>query len=363
MLKIGINLGFGNLHESLSDEQMYEGDISVAVLADRLGYDAIWCVEHHFDDYAMCPDNFVMLAHLAALTSHCQLGTGAVILPWNNPLRVAEKAIMLDILSKGRLFLGLGRGLSRKEYEPFRIPLDESRERFDEAAAMIFDAVETGFIEGDGPFYPQPRAELRPRPRGSFEGRRAVVAGSPDSLAIAAHLKAQMLSFLTRPAETYQDEVSRYRELYESEHGEVAPAVAFGIAMYCHEDDEVAHERHLEYTHRLFMSTVGHYEFAGEHFATTKGYERYAESAKLLREAGLEKASENYAATTLWGSPERILGRIEEIRDVIGDFELSLQCAFGGMPYDQARASLELFAREVMPKARGLRVARAVVGS
>ncbi|HTX62565.1 MAG TPA: LLM class flavin-dependent oxidoreductase [Acidimicrobiales bacterium] len=363
MLSIGINLGFGNLHAGLSDQEMYEGDISVGILADQLGYDAVWVVEHHFDDYSLCPDNLVMLAHFAGLTSRCKLGTSAVIVPWNDPLRVAEKALMVDALSHGRLLLGLGRGLSRKEYVPFRIPLDETRERFDEAAAMIFEAVETGFIEGDGPFYPQPRAELRPRPRGSFEGRRFCVAGSPDSLVAAARLKAQMMSFIVRPVAQLMPEFDRYRELYESQHGEVAPPISLAVGMYCHEDDELAGERQREYVSRFFMSNVDHYEMTGEHFATTKGYERYAESAELLRAAGLERAAESYAATTLWGNPERILGQIEAIRDVVGDFELSLTCAFGGMPYDQARTSLELFARDVMPKARGMRVERIAVGS
>ena len=363
MLSIGINLGFGNLHPELTDEQMYEGDVSVGILADQLGYDHLWAVEHHFDDYSMCPDNLLMLAYLAGRTSQIKLGTAAVIVPWNDPLRVAEKAIMVDILSGGRLLLGLGRGLSRKEYVPFRIPLDETRERFDEAAAMIFEAVETGFIEGKGPYYPRPRAELRPRPRGSFEGRRYCVAGSPDSIVAAARLGAQMMSFIVRPVSDLLPTFVRYRELYEAEHDEVAPPISLAVGMYCHEDDEVARERQEIFVHRFFMSNVDHYEMAGEHFAKTKGYERYAEGAAMLREVGLEKAAKDYAATTLWGSPERVLGQIEAIRDVVGDFELSLTVAFGGMPYDQSRASLELFAREVMPKARGLRIARAAVGA
>ncbi|NKX51434.1 LLM class flavin-dependent oxidoreductase, partial [Arthrobacter deserti] len=90
------------------------------------------------------------------------------------------------------------------------------------------------------------------------------------------------------------------------------------------------------------------------HFATTKGYERYADNAKRIREAGLQGAADKYAETALWGNPERILGQIEEIRDVLGDFEIIVAPCFGGMPYDQARDSLELFAREVLPKARSL---------
>jgi alkanesulfonate monooxygenase SsuD/methylene tetrahydromethanopterin reductase-like flavin-dependent oxidoreductase (luciferase family) len=129
MSHIGVNLGFGNLHEKLTDEQMYAGELKVAELAERLGYDSLWAVEHHFDDYAMCPDNVVLLANIAGRTERMMLGTAAVILPWNDPLRVAEKMIMLDILSGGRAIFGMGRGLSRMEYAPFGIDMSESRAR------------------------------------------------------------------------------------------------------------------------------------------------------------------------------------------------------------------------------------------
>lgn len=355
MLTIGINLGFGKLHASLSDEQMYRGELEVAVAAESLGYDSVWVVEHHFSDYSLCPDNLLLLAHLAGRTSRIKLGTAAVILPWNDPLRVAEKALMVDTISGGRLLLGFGRGLSRTEYEPFRIPLGQTRDRFDEAAPMIFDALETGVIEGDGPFYPQPRAQLRPRPRASFLGRRYCVAGSPDSVVMAAKLRARMMSFIVRPVPDLMPTFTRYRELYEAEHGVLAPPISLNVNMYCHEDDELARERHFRYVNRFFMSNVEHYEMAGEHFAGITGHERYAANAAHFREIGLEKAANDYAATALWGAPERILGQIEAIRDVLGDFELTLAPAFGGMPYEQARASLALFAREVLPKARGLR--------
>lgn len=354
MLNIGINLGFGKLHEDLTDEEMYHGEIDLAVRAEGLGYDSVWAVEHHFSDYSMCPDNFLFLAHVAGQTKNIKLGTGAVILPWNDPLRVAEKALMLDNISKGRVLFGVGRGLSRTEYVPFNIPLEETRERFDESAHMVFEAVESGVIEGKGPFYPQPRAELRPGPRGSFKDRRYCVAGSPDSITSAVSLKAALMSFIVRPVPDLMGNFTTYREKYEEQHGEIAPAICLNVNMYCHEDDSLAQERHFEYISRFFHSNVEHYEMAGEHFAKTKGYERYADTAKRIQEAGLQGAADKYAETALWGNPERILGQIEEIRDVLGDFEIIVAPCFGGMPYDQARDSLELFAREVMPKARSL---------
>lgn len=354
MVNVGINLGFGKLDPGITDTQMYLEELDLAVRAEALGYDTVWVVEHHFEDYSLCPDNLLVLAHLAGRTSTIKLGTAAVIVPWNDPLRVAEKALVVDAISGGRLLLGLGRGLSRKEYVPFRITLDQTRDRFDEAAPMIFEAVETGVIEGAGPYYPQPRAELRPRPGASFRDRRYMVAGSPDSIVMAAKLRAAMMSFIVRPVPDLMPGFTRYRELYAAEHGETAPPISLAVNMYCHEDVEVARERHWQYVNRFFMSNVEHYEMAGEHFAGLKGHERYAANAAHFREIGLEKAADDYAATALWGDPERILGQIEEIRDVLGDFELSLSASFGGMPYDQVRDSLELFAREVLPKARGL---------
>src|SRR3546814_4317981 len=111
------------------------------------------------------------MTYLAALCPHIDVGTAAVILPWHDPLRVAENAAVLDMLSKGRLRLGMGRGLARREFEAFRTSMDESRVRFDEAAPIIVNALTTGFIERDGKYYQQPITDIRPRPQHYFTGR------------------------------------------------------------------------------------------------------------------------------------------------------------------------------------------------
>ncbi|WP_395107666.1 LLM class flavin-dependent oxidoreductase [Actinomadura sp. SCN-SB] len=355
MLHVGVNLGFGNLHEKLTDEEMFQGELGLAELADRLGYDSLWAVEHHFDDYAMCPDNVLLLAHVAGRTERLRLGTGAVILPWNDPLRVAEKMIMLDIVSGGRALFGMGRGLSRTEYAPFRIPMSEARGRFDEAAAMILEALETGYIEGDGPYYPQPRARLRPSPRESFKGRVYCVAGSPDSITSCVDLGAALMTIVTRPIPDLMPVFDSYRERFRAAQGTEPPPISVNVNMYCHEDAAVAKERAREYIGTFFFSNVRHYEMAGEHFADIEGYQRYAETAKVMREAGLEKSAADYAECALVGTPDQIMARLREIRDALGDFQLVVLPSFGGMPYDQAEKSLELFAREVLPAARELR--------
>ena len=166
--------------ENCSDERVWDEEIRLARLAADLGFDCLWSAEHHFNDYSFVPDNLQLMTYLTALCPNIDLGTAAVILPWHDPLRVAEQAAVLDMLSKGRLRLGMGRGLARREFAAFRLSMDESRERFDEAAPMIVNALKTGFIEGDGKFYKQPRIEIRPRPQHSFDGRIYAVASSED---------------------------------------------------------------------------------------------------------------------------------------------------------------------------------------
>ncbi|MDQ1426024.1 MAG: hypothetical protein QOD72_3522, partial [Acidimicrobiaceae bacterium] len=178
----------------MSDAQVYDEDTRLALLAEELGFDVVWAVEHHFYDYSFCPDNTEWLAYIAGRTSRIDVGTAAVIMPWNEPLRVAEKISLLDQVAGGRLRFGMGRGLSRREYAHFRdIEMSESRERFDEGSMMVQRALETGFIEGDGPFYPQPRTPIRPAPSRTFAGRTYAVASSDDSVEAAARLRASMV--------------------------------------------------------------------------------------------------------------------------------------------------------------------------
>ena len=136
--------------EDGSDGQMWEEELRLAEIAADAGFDCLWSAEHHFNDYSFVPDNIQLMTHIAAKHPNIDVGTAAVILPWHDPLRVAENAAVLDLLSNGRLRLGFGRGLARREFEVFGISMDESRERFDEAAPMIVNALRTGSSKATG---------------------------------------------------------------------------------------------------------------------------------------------------------------------------------------------------------------------
>ena len=154
-MDVGMQLVFASHGwDGIRDSQVMDEELHLSRLADELGFDVVWSVEHHFFDYSFCPDNTQLLSYLTAVTKNIDVGTAAIILPWNDPLRIAEKLALLDHLSGGRLRVGIGRGLSRREYAAFGghqgIEMAQSRERFDEAADLILRALRTGFAEGDG---------------------------------------------------------------------------------------------------------------------------------------------------------------------------------------------------------------------
>ncbi|MGO9265449.1 MAG: LLM class flavin-dependent oxidoreductase [Candidatus Binataceae bacterium] len=162
----------------------------------------------------MGPDHFQFLGYMAAITDRIKLGTLGVILPWNDPLRVAERVILLDHLSEGRAVFGMARGLAKREYVGFRQDMEESRGRFDEAARMICAAIEEGFIEGNGKYYPQPKTPIRPRPLKSFAGRRYMVAMSPDTVPVCAEVGAVQCLFAFKPWLEVPPTIEEYRSLF-----------------------------------------------------------------------------------------------------------------------------------------------------
>jgi len=90
IMRIGIQLVFQG-HKDYADREMYKQELRLAIDAEAMGYDILWPVEHHFFDYSICPDNMKYLSYIAARTERIELATGAIILPWNNPMRVVEK--------------------------------------------------------------------------------------------------------------------------------------------------------------------------------------------------------------------------------------------------------------------------------
>lgn len=352
-MDVGFHMTFGaDGWDGITDSQVYREELALAKLADAVGFDCVWAVEHHFTDYGFCPDNLQLLSWVAAATENVDVGTAAVILPWHDPLRVAEKVCMLDHLTEGRLRFGMGRGLSQREFAAFRdVEMEESRDRFNEAAGMIIEALQTGFIQGDGPYYKQPRTEIRPRPERSFDDRIYMVASSDDSIESAARYQGAMTMFADRPWAKRAPGLQRWRDLYQEFHGHAPtrPPLSCDFIVCCAsaaEAEDLAHRHLATYLHSVQV----HYDMLGDHFAITKGYEGYAAASKVLNKRGGESAMvDGFLDAAAWGTPDQVLEKLEYRRKLLGDFELATTFRFGGIPFPKAKSSLLLFASEVLP--------------
>ena len=350
-MDVGVQMIFQSwgYDSDVTDSQVYDEEVALGLLAEELGFAFLAPVEHHFEDYSFCPDNTQFLSYMAARTERIRLATAAVILPWNDPLRVAEKISLLDQLSDGRTLFGIGRGLSRREYGPFGIDMDSSRQRFDEASAMVLEALETGYIQGDGPFYPQPRTPIRPAPSRSFKGRVMAVAMSPDSVKQAARIGAKMVIFSQKPWDEQAAIFDGYRADFERHHGTEAPPPLVADFTYCDLDPALAEERAREYITGYLRSILHHYELASDHFRDAKGYEEYASNIEAIRAIGAEGMAKSYLNVQVWGTPDQILERLDERRRIIGDFDLNLCFRYAGMPYAVAEQSMRCFGEHVLP--------------
>jgi len=355
-MMISYSATWGNLGLKLPPRQFVQQEVAMMELAEELGFDAAWSAEHHFDaNYCACPDNFLPLSYLAGRTSRIKLGLGAVILPWNDPVRVVEKLAMLDHLSDGRLLVGFGRGLAKMEYAGFGIDMGTSRERFDEAAEMVVRGLRTGVVEGDGAFYEQAPVAIHPAPSPNLADRLYSVGMSPDSALIAADLGATLLCFVTGPIEQMAPLIHGYRDRFLERHGREAPPEVLVDFSYVHEDAAEAARVGRQYAGRYYESVISHYNFDGTHFASTKGYEQYDVGAKAIRDAGLEAATDAYVAPQAGiGTPEQVVENFRLRREVIGPTSIMATFMYGAMPYDVAKRSIRLFASEVMPELRKL---------
>jgi alkanesulfonate monooxygenase SsuD/methylene tetrahydromethanopterin reductase-like flavin-dependent oxidoreductase (luciferase family) len=334
---------------------VYVNELRFVDLVEPLGFESVWGVEHHFTGYTMCPDVLEFLSYCAGRTKTAGLGSMVVVLPWHNPVCVAEQVSVLDNLSGGRLIFGIGRGLGRVEFEGLGVNQEESRERFVEAAQMILRALETGVCEFDGTFVKQTRREIRPRPFKSFRGRTYAAAVSPESSEIMARLGIGILIIPQKPWDQVADDLNNYRTVYREVNGADAPPPICSGWTFCDADEDRARELAYRYIGGYWRTVLDHYELVGDHLTTMKGYENYGRVQQLVSApGGADAMTEFFVNLQVWGTPEQCYERVVEIRRRTGAEAFTGVFSYAGMPYDTAEASMRLFAEEVMPELKKL---------
>jgi len=350
-MHIGMSAVFQGFGGTLSDQEVWAADLALADLAEPLGYESIWGVEHHFTNYTMCPDVLQFLTYMAGRTSKAQLGSMVLVLPWHDPVRAAEQIIMLDQMSNGRLILGLGRGTGKVEFDGFRVEMAQARQQFKESADAVLTALETGVMEYDGEYVHQPRIELHPAPFKSFKGRTYSATISPESAEIMAKLGTGVLVVPQKPWHLVEEETAQYRAVYRETHGEEPPAPIVAGWTYVDENADRAEERARKWLSGYWDSVITHYEFDKPHLKSTPGYEFHGQMYdRLTAPGGAEKMTEFYIGLQPFGTPEQVFEKTKSFCDLVGADGYIGVFRYGGMPPAEAEKSMRLFAKEVMPE-------------
>lgn len=350
-MKVGMALNMlcqeGHADASVVGEHMAMGD-----LVEPLGFDSIWALEHHFTGYAMSPAPTQLLAYYAGRTRRIQLGTAVIVLPWHDPVRVAEQIALLDVMCGGRCLFGFGRGAASVEYAGFRVPMEEARARFVESAQIVVKALSNDSFEHDGQFFKIPRTSIRPRPISHPERRFYASSVSPESAEIIAKMGFGMLVIMQNEWPKAAADIYNFHDLAESVgHAARPPIILTNVS--CAESREEAQERGVKYLGAKWDSIDAHYHFSDGHLANVKGYEAYGKVgktyAKMKDENFRAKATDFYVSIQIVGTPDDCLQKIEELHRLTGLGHLVTEFAFGGLPHAQAELSMRLFAERVMP--------------
>jgi probable F420-dependent oxidoreductase len=195
------------------DSHGYGDWIAYVTEAETLGFSSVFVVEHHFTGFGQVSASLNLLSYLAARTERIRLGTAVVVLPWHNPVLVAEQAATLDLLSNGRLDFGVGKGYRDYEFSGFCIPPAEATERFEEAMAVIRKAwtAEERFSH-HGKRWHFEDVIVEPRPVQQPHPPFWLGAGSPESIRRAARDGYNLLLDQLAPIDLVIERVATFRE-------------------------------------------------------------------------------------------------------------------------------------------------------
>src|SRR5436190_14175715 len=242
-------------------------------LADRLGIDSVWEVEHHFlEEYSHSSAPEVFLAACSQRTSRIRLGHGIVQLPFafNHTARVAERIATLDLVSDGRVEFGTGESSSEAELGGFLIDRDSKRAQWEEALdAVTRMLVEEPFAGIDGRFLSMPQRNVVPKPLQKPHPPLWVACSRRETIRLAAEKGMGALSFSFVEPEEAAEWVDEYHSIIASERCvpagfAVNPSFAVVLPMMCHPDEQVAIERGIDGAH-FFGYSLAHYYVFGEH--------------------------------------------------------------------------------------------------
>jgi len=322
---------------------MFGRGTEIAQAADELGFDSIWCAEHHFSTYGYLSRPLMYAVHLANNTKRIRVGSAVVVLPLHHPLIVAEEIATADLLSNGRLDVGLGRGYQPYEFKRLGHDLSESRDRFEEAVDILLLALKGEPFSYDGKHYQFEETTVLPAPVQQPRPPIWVVGQSAESITATAKRGFNLVSggfgvpieqlrafrqtldeVVTDPAMRAKMRISTQRPVYVTEDESEIPAIV----------------EQARWNMRVTLSL-------------RQGLQRIengrAIAVPMDNEPSTEDLLERYFVI---GTPQTCIKRIEALRDAMGIDHFNGSFWFGDVAQDKVLRSMRLFSEQVMPAFR-----------
>lgn len=336
-----------------SETEMFDNALTQIARAEEVGFDSAFAVEHHFTpgySHSSCPEIFFTAA--SQRTSRMRLGPGVCLLPFNNPIRTAERYAMLDCLSHGRLEMGVGRGVTPMEFAAFHQPAatgdtrDQNRRLFFEYADIIKKCWTENDVTYKGEFYsiPEPISVV-PKPYQKPHPRLWAACGSPDSFEVYPRMGFHVMpQTAVKPQSAMEADLERaYRAWDEAGHNQTIGPL------------QVSHlvPVHVASTRKKAMEQMKDYEVwyfteLQKYFTPTDPAQQQAqrEAFPWWEKPTWENILEQKMVVV--GDPDDCIKQIKEL-EATGVTRVMAQFQVGGMPHDMVMESIEVFGKHVIP--------------
>ena len=339
-----------------TDVQVYEDILRGAVLAEDLGFDSVWVAEHAFSEHSIVSSPHSMVAAIAAKTSRIKMGVACTIVPWHQPVRMAQDLATLDIISNGRLIIGVGRGYQKREFDVYEVDMSESRERLVEGMEIATRAWTEERLSYEGKFNSFPEVMVIPKPvQKPHPPIWMAVTHSPESVDIAVRNRWGLLTvgstFFPASPESDQDLINLYySRMLESGVAAEDITIAAVRNMYVADSDDEA----LKVMKPRLEWAMDMSEFLRRPVATIAataglgGYEHYSTDPFIEPDLVAQRGVQAMGAI---GTPEKVTATVKDLDSRHVSHFLSYVDA-GGLSYDELEGSLRLFAEKVIPNFR-----------
>ncbi|ENY5058607.1 LLM class flavin-dependent oxidoreductase [Salmonella enterica] len=345
-MKLSLFIHMERISPDEPQDKLYNEMMTLCEMADEAGMHAIWTGEHHGMNFTIAPNPFINLADLAARTRQVRLGTGTIIAPFNHPLRLAGEAAMTDIITGGRLELGIARGAYNYEYQRLMPGLDawEAGQRMRELVPAVKKLWEGDYAH-QGEYWQFPSSTSSPQPKQQPHPPIWIAARDPNSHEFAV---SNGCNVQVTPMHKGEEEVVRLIECFRDARQRLAPEKPLKIMLLQHgfiARDENDAQQAAEELNRF-------YNYFGAWFKNERPV-----SQGLIQPLSDEEiaASTCYSAADMRknlaiGTPDEVIARLKKY-EALGYDEFALWID-SGMSFERKKASLTRFIQQVMPEFR-----------